>query len=212
MRSVHNKRRPLATCMKLTRRSFIGLLPIAGISFAALWFLKHRDLVASYTVLEKVGSSQSTETTERAFDFPVSWNGGEPINVDSKQYRLIVDGNVSNPLQLTLEELYAMPSLSVSSTIHCIEGWSALVVWEGIALSRLLSLAGAGDFSQIRIESLTGYAMEIDQTDAAKAMIALKAESLPLKIEHGYPARLVLPGTIGFGWVKYVAKITCTKP
>jgi len=89
-----------------------------------------------------------------------------------------------------------------------------LVAWEGIPLSRLLSLAGApNEFGHVMVESITGYAMKIGQNDVANSgtMIALKAGSAPLKLEHGYPTRLVLPTRSGLERVKQVGRITCTK-
>ena len=200
--------------MKLTRRSFIKLLPIgAALSVALWWFLKQEAPTSSTRTAENTASSQATEVTG-ASDFPVTWNGGGPINIDPKDYRLRVDGDVSNPLQLTLNELYDMPSVSENQTIRCVEGWSALVAWEGIPLSRLLNLAGApSEFDHVTVESITGYATDISKNDVAKSgtMIALKAGSAPLKVEHGYPTRLVLPGRPGYDWVKYVGRITCRK-
>jgi DMSO/TMAO reductase YedYZ molybdopterin-dependent catalytic subunit len=55
--------------------------------------------------------------------------------------------------------------------------------------------------------------MKISQDDAANPLtiIALKAGSVPLNDEHGYPTRLVLPTRPGLEWVKQVSRITCTK-
>jgi DMSO/TMAO reductase YedYZ molybdopterin-dependent catalytic subunit len=63
------------------------------------------------------------------------------------------------------------------------------------------------------VESITGYAMKIGQNDVANSgtMIALKVGSAPLKLEHGYATRLVLPTRPGLEWVKQVGRITCTK-
>lgn len=201
--------------MKLTRRAFIKLVPIgAAISVASWWFLKQETPTTSSGTVESVSSSQATATTGGTSDFPVTWDTDQPFNVDPIDYRLRVDGDVSNPVQLTLEELYAMPSVNASSTIRCVEAWSALVAWEGIPLSRLLSLAGApSEFDHVTVESITGFAVKIGQNDVANpgTMIALKVGSAPLKVEHGYPARLVLPTRPGYEWVKYLGRITCTK-
>jgi DMSO/TMAO reductase YedYZ molybdopterin-dependent catalytic subunit len=200
--------------MKHSRRSFIKLIPVGGAVAAASWFLSQRTSSPSVTV----NPSATTAVSEETFDFPVTWNVDQPINVDPKDYRLRVDGNVSNPIQLTLEELYTMPLVNENSMISCVEGWNTTVTWEGVRLSHLLSLAGApSDFDHVTVESITGYTTQINQKDIHSGIIiAVKAfngkGSVPLKVEHGYPARLVLPKTLGLAWVKYVGKITCTKP
>lgn len=200
----------LDNCMKLTRRSFVRLFPLgiifAAIGVASLWFPKQESDTTSSDTVRNVSSAQ--------IDWPVTWNGDRPIVVDPKDYRLRVEGAVSNPLQLTLEELGAMPSVNESTTISCVGRWSALVTWEGVSLSRLLRLAEASSkLDHVTIESLTGYTIDIRQNDIANpgTLIALKAGSAPLKIEHGYPTRLVLPARPGIEWVKQVGRIVCTK-
>jgi DMSO/TMAO reductase YedYZ molybdopterin-dependent catalytic subunit len=201
--------------MKLTRRAFIRLAPIGvAVGVASWWLVTQENPPTSPNAFENANSSQiKTETVEPP-NFPVTWNGDFPRNVDSKDYRLIVDGDVANPLQLTLEELEAMPSVEKSWPIRCVEGWSATVLWEGIPLSYLLSQAGAPtEFDHVTVESVAGYLTQINQSVVANSatMIALKAGAVPLTMDHGYPARLVLPGAHGLDWVKQVGRITCAK-
>ena len=198
--------------MKLTRRTFLKLVPVGIALTAASWWILTGN---TGTVPIDTGAETTSESSAAMHEFPEAWSehADHPV-VDSRDYLLRVDGDVSNPLQLTLDELYAMPSVSQNSTIRCVEGWDALVVWEGIPLSRLLSLAGASkEYDHVTVESLTGYATRIERSDAANSgtMIALKAASAPLNNEHGYPARLVLPTRPGYEWVKQVVRITCIK-
>lgn len=200
--------------MRVTRRTFLKLAPLGVVvSAVSWWFLNEKTQTTSYGTTERTSLSESTAT--ETYDFPETWaEHADHPTVDRKDYLLRIDGDVSNPLQLTLEDLYAMPSVNQSSTITCVEGWSALVPWEGIPLSRLLSQAGApSKYSHVIVESITGYTTKISQDDTAnpRTIIALKAGSAPLDDEHGYPARLVLPTRPGLEWVKQVSKITCTK-
>lgn len=185
-----------------------------GVSVASWWLVKQENSPASPSGSENTSSSETGASTVGPPNFPVTWNGDIPQNVDPSAYRLSVDGDVANPLQLTLEELGAMPSVKKSLPIRCVEGWSALVLWAGIPLSYLLSQAGApAEFDHVTIESVAGYTTEISQIVVANSntMIALKAGGVPLTLDHGYPARLVLPGAHGLDWVKQVGRITCSK-
>jgi DMSO/TMAO reductase YedYZ molybdopterin-dependent catalytic subunit len=203
--------------MTLTRRTFIKLIPTGTvIGVASWWFLRQKAQTGSTDYVEEASpqTENGAEASSVVSDFPVTWNVGEPVNVDPKGYRLSIDGDVSHPLQLTLDELHSIPSVSETQTIYCQGEWSALVAWEGIPLSRLLSLARApSTFDHLTVESVADYSMDLTQNDIADsgAMIALKAGSAPLKLEHGYPARLVVPGKPGYEWVKCVARITCAK-
>jgi len=200
--------------MQLTRRYFIKLVPVGIAISVASWWFQGKETPTSSGPAGSVSSSQPTLETGRISDFPVAWNGGQLTHMDPKDYLLRVDGDVSNPLQLTLPDLYAMPSVTESSTIECVEGWNATVPWEGIPLSHLLLQAGApSKFDHVTIKSINGYATEINQNDVTGlgVLIALKIGSAPLKVEHGYPARLVLPTKPGYQWVKYVNRITCAR-
>jgi DMSO/TMAO reductase YedYZ molybdopterin-dependent catalytic subunit len=200
--------------MKLTRRDFIKLAPIGvAVGFASWWLVKQEN-PTSPSASEVESSTQTRASTIGASSFPVTWNGDFPQDVDPRDYRLRVDGDVATPLQLSLQELEAMPSVEKSLPIRCVEGWSALVLWEGVPLSYLLSQAGApAKFDHVTVESILGYTTKIKQIVVANSntMIALKAGAAPLTIDHGYPARLVLPGVHGLDWVKQVGRITCAR-
>jgi len=200
--------------MRVTRRTFLKVAPLGVVvSLISWWFLNEKTKTATSGKTQMTGVSKSAAS--ETYNFPEAWaEHADHPTVDPHDYLLRIDGDVSNPLELTLEELYSIPSVSQSSAITCVEGWTALVPWEGILLSRLLSQAGApNNYSHVIVESITGYTTKISQDDAAdpRTMIALKAGSAPLNDEHGYPTRLVLPMRPGLEWVKQVSKITCMK-
>jgi DMSO/TMAO reductase YedYZ molybdopterin-dependent catalytic subunit len=196
--------------MKLGRRSFLRLIPAVAVAVAtgSWWFFRQ-------TARQSTVESQTATTTLEGPIFPVTWNGDQPTKVDRSAYRLKIDGDVKEPLELTLEQLYAMSNSQKMVKIICVEGWNADVVWEGVPLSLLLSRAGASvnNMDHVTIESVTGYTttMSSDEITNPDNMIALKAGGLPLTMEHGYPARLVAPAKGGADWVKYASRITCTK-
>jgi DMSO/TMAO reductase YedYZ molybdopterin-dependent catalytic subunit len=145
---------------------------------------------------ESATISSETATAGEGFNFPVTWNGDKATEVNLVDYRLTVDGDVSNPLELTLDDLHGMPSVKKTLNIACVEGWEADVPWEGILLSHILSLAGAPkNLDYIAFKAVTGYGARIPSNDVNNPdnMIALKAGDAPLTITHGYPTRLVVP-------------------
>lgn len=193
--------------MNLNRRSFIKLVPVLALAVAGgSWWLLGRTTRAPNTV--------SQATTSIASDFPVTWNGDLPTKIDLNDYRLRVDGDVSNPLQLAVDDLYAMSEVQKTLKIQCVEGWAADVLWEGIPILYLLSKAGATpkSIAHVTVQSITGYnaILSSDEVTNPDNMIALKAGGIPLTVEHGFPARLVAPARLGLEWIKYVNRITCT--
>jgi DMSO/TMAO reductase YedYZ molybdopterin-dependent catalytic subunit len=228
--------------VKLDRRSFIKLIPAVAVAVAggSWWLLtqtaKESTMTSQATettssvtsqvttattpqalqtesTTSVVTEPQPTLTTPEGFDFPVTWNGEQPTKVDTNQYRFRVDGDVSNPLELTLEDLYAMSNVQKTLKIECVMGWATDVPWEGIPISYLLTQAGASlkNIDHVTVEGVTGYQTTLSSDEVANSdnMIALKAGGAPLAIEHGYPARLVMPARFGLDWVKYATRITC---
>ena len=184
--------------MKINRRSFLKLIPVgAAIVAWSWWFFRPIPPSAS-----------------GGFPFPVTWNGEQATTVNSTDYRLKIDGNVPNPLALTLADLYALPSVQKTLQIKCVEGWSAEVPWEGIPISYLLGQAGlpVDKVASVTVKGVTGYNRTLSSTEVANLdfMIALKVGGAPLTVDHGYPARLVAPTRQGLDWVKYVDEITAT--
>ena len=191
--------------MKITRRSFMKLIPaVAVVVVGGAWWSLAQTASTTTTV------SQATT----GFVFPITWNGEQPTTINPNDYRLKIDGDLPNPLELKLEELYAMTGVQKTLPIHCVEEWGADVPWEGIPLSYLLKKAGSSpeSLAHVTISDITGwYSTTLSSDEAANLeyMIALKVAGAPLTIDHGYPARLVAPSHPGYDWVKYVSRITC---
>ena len=59
-----------------------------------------------------------------------------------KDWRLQVDGLVERQLQLSLEELRALPARTQITRHDCVEGWSCIGKWTGVPLSIVLQRAG----------------------------------------------------------------------
>ena len=56
-------------------------------------------------------------------------------------YRLVVDGLVEQPFELTLADVRALPSRTQITRHDCVEGWSSIGKWKGARLSALLDRA-----------------------------------------------------------------------
>ncbi|MGE5225379.1 MAG: molybdopterin-dependent oxidoreductase [Planctomycetaceae bacterium] len=129
-------------------------------------------------------------------------------------YRLVVEGRVATPLSLSLDELKGMTRRVSALPIACVDGWSAVGIWEGVPLRDLLARAGAPAGVPIRIESLQQQrapysSSQVDPVQASDPDVLL-ADSLngaPLDDDHGYPVRLIGPNRPGVQQTKWVAKV-----
>ena len=59
----------------------------------------------------------------------------------------------------------------------------------------------------VEVRSATGYSRRFGSTDLDGIILATHLDGVPLRPEHGAPARLVAPGRRGYWWVKWVTDV-----
>jgi hypothetical protein len=134
---------------------------------------------------------------------------------DPATWRLVVDGAVEQPLELTYRGLLALPHRRYRGDLQCAQGGTVPDLdWEGVPLSVLLTLA------RVRPEVTRftayggGYERAIPLAAALHdgALLAYRVNGQPLPPEHGAPLRLVLPQLPGFYGVKWVERLELAAP
>ncbi|HJT04368.1 MAG TPA: molybdopterin-dependent oxidoreductase [Pseudonocardiaceae bacterium] len=112
-------------------------------------------------------------------------------------------------------ELLALPQHTARMPIACVEGWSTGVqTWTGVRLADLADLAGAAPDDLLFVESLQrggGFGtvtLSAGQVRAADALLALRVNGADLSLDHGYPARIVVPAIPGVHNTKWVTRMT----
>ncbi|WP_081975184.1 molybdopterin-dependent oxidoreductase [Modestobacter caceresii] len=127
--------------------------------------------------------------------------------IDPDEWRLEIRGMVDNPFTLTYAELMAMPQIEADITLSCVsnEVGGDLVGnarWQGVPLFRLLERAGLQEgATQLVGRSVDGFTAgfpTVTALDVTEAMVAVGMNGEPLPAEHGFPARLVVPGLYGY--------------
>lgn len=129
-------------------------------------------------------------------------------------YRLIVEGRVARPLQLSRDELLALPQHAADLAIACVEGWSSAAVWGGVPVRDLVALAGGDpEHSTVVVHSLQEHGaysssrLNEPHVRDRDSLLALTVRGEPLHIDHGYPCRLIAPNRPGVQQTKWVARI-----
>jgi DMSO/TMAO reductase YedYZ molybdopterin-dependent catalytic subunit len=116
--------------------------------------------------------------------------------------------------QLSRPQLLAMAQRAETLPIACVEGWTTTQHWEGVPLAHLAALAGAEDADQVTVESLQprgvlrAAMLSHDQFADERALLALRVNGADLPLDHGYPARVIVPGLPGVHNTKWVARMT----
>jgi sulfane dehydrogenase subunit SoxC len=158
------------------------------------------------------------------------------IELSKPDYRLMINGLVDRPLVFTYEDLERFPREQHVYFCECAANtgmeWAGAQLngaqfthgmihnmeYTGVPLRTLLAEAGldaAGDLSDkwVYVEgadaSSNGRSIPMEKA-LDDVLVAFKANGEALRMEHGYPARLVVPGWEGNMWVKWLRRIEVT--
>lgn len=127
-------------------------------------------------------------------------------------WRLDVNGLVSHPLHLSLEELRGYDASSSINQLVCEEGWSYIAEWTGVRLSHLLKMAGIKPEARFVVYSSfeDGWWDSVDMADALhpQTLVSYTLNGKDLPIGNGGPLRLRVPRQLGYKSVKYLNRIT----
>lgn len=126
-------------------------------------------------------------------------------------WTLEVAGAVRRPLRLSLEQLSTLPSIRQRVNHYCVEGWTAVVQWRGVRVSRLARLAGLlPDAGYVDFQSFDGDYHESWDLESAmhpQTIIAYASGDRYLPASYGAPARLHSPVKLGYKSVKYLTRV-----
>jgi DMSO/TMAO reductase YedYZ molybdopterin-dependent catalytic subunit len=142
--------------------------------------------------------------------------------VDADTWQLKVKGLVDREVTLTYEDLRSMPLFEQYVTIACVsnEVGGRLVgnaLWTGVDLRDVLDMAGVQpDADQIvgrSVDDFTaGFPTQWAMDPERRPMIAIGMNGQPLPVDHGFPARLIIPGLYGYvsatKWLKEIELTT----
>jgi DMSO/TMAO reductase YedYZ molybdopterin-dependent catalytic subunit len=119
-------------------------------------------------------------------------------------------------VSLSRADLLAMPQREERLPIACVEGWTTWQDWAGVPLADLAALAGveAGADVEVLVESLQGGGAFSQATLAAnqvldpRSLLALRVNGADLSLDHGFPARVIVPAMPGVHNTKWVRRMT----
>ena len=116
--------------------------------------------------------------------------------------------------RLPRQDLLQLPQRREALPIACVEGWSTTQTWTGVRIADLARAAGAPDGAQCFVESLQPRGalreatLSADQVADERSLLALMVNDEDLSLDHGYPARVIVPALPGVHNTKWVARMT----
>ncbi len=158
-------------------------------------------------------------------------------DVDPASFELAVDGRVSRPAALTLEDLRARPAVTMPVMMECAGSGRAHLAprpvsapwhdeaigcaeWTGTPLRALLEEVGLLDDAvellftacdrgiDQGVEQDYQRSLPIDEAMGEDVLLAYAMNGQPLPASHGFPLRLIVPDWYGMASVKWLRSIT----
>ncbi|MGB7363405.1 MAG: molybdopterin-dependent oxidoreductase [Rhodococcus sp. (in: high G+C Gram-positive bacteria)] len=141
--------------------------------------------------------------------------------VNSQDWSLRIHGMVGNEMRLTLADLEERVAVERMVTLTCVSnpiGGDLIgnAMWTGYSLKDILEEAQPDPSADMVLSSSSdlftaGTPLDV-LMDGRDAILAVAMNGEPLPIEHGYPARLVVPGLYGYvSATKWVTDLEVTK-
>jgi DMSO/TMAO reductase YedYZ molybdopterin-dependent catalytic subunit len=118
------------------------------------------------------------------------------------------------PASLARDALLALPLHTEDLPIACVEGWSTTQRWTGVRLADLGRLCGASTGALCLVESLQPkgrfrqVTLSAGQVADERTLLALRVNGADLPLDHGYPARMIIPAAPGVHCTKWVSRLT----
>jgi DMSO/TMAO reductase YedYZ molybdopterin-dependent catalytic subunit len=182
-----------------------------------LTYLAHRALLPGQSLAKEyswsdISSFPATGTVNPADSSKPTFNETyeKLMKTGFSDWRINVEGSVSNPQSFSLAELMKLPSRTQITRHTCEEGWTAIGQWTGVPLGHVLQMAGIKPSARfVNFFSFDGYTESIDLLDAfhPQTLLAYGMNGKQLTIPHGAPIRLRLEKQIGYKSLKYLEKI-----
>ncbi len=142
--------------------------------------------------------------------------------VNAADWTLRIVGEVEQEVEITLDELLALPLIETYATLTCVSnevggGLIGNAKWMGYPIRDLLARAkpkaGADMVLSRSVDGFTaGTPLSVLMEEDRDSILAVAMNGEPLPLEHGYPVRMVVPGLYGYvSATKWVTELKLTR-
>ena len=146
--------------------------------------------------------------------FPILTYGANPA-FDPDTWYFEVFGELENPTKWSWEEFQKLPTVEITTDIHCVTRWSMFdSVWEGVQFKHIAELVGMRATTKHIIAHCDGgYTTNVALEDMMqdKVLLAYKYDHKPLETGHGAPVRTLIPHLYFWKSAKFVRALEFSK-
>jgi len=134
-----------------------------------------------------------------------------PQQINESTYSLAITGLVNQTIEFSYNEIINdFQKYQKVTTLHCVEGWSVTILWEGFLLEEILEKAEISPDSEVVIfYAYDGYStsLPLDYIKNQEIILAYKMNGVVLPPERGFPFQLVAESKYGYKWIKWITEI-----
>ncbi len=219
-----------------SRRNFLyssGAIALSAMAFGGVGFWADRRFEREMVSLPRASTPLTPIPPDVSFDTP----GLSPFvtsnadfyridtaltvpRISTEDYTLKIKGMVDRSLTLSYSDLLSRRIVESDITLTCVSnevGGNLLgnARWLGVRLDDLLAEAGIDPAAdQVVGRSIDRYTcgFPVAALDGRDALVAIGMNGEPLPPEHGFPARLIVPGLYGYvSATKWLTEIELTR-
>jgi DMSO/TMAO reductase YedYZ molybdopterin-dependent catalytic subunit len=183
-----------------------------------------RDQDGSITAAGRPRGELAPPITRNDDFYVVTKNAVADPHVDAATWRLAIEGEVNHPVQIDYRTLLALPAVEVTRTLECISNFTAgcnlttfgcdllsTARFRGARLGDVLALAGGLKSSAVGLAAVSSdefsAGLPVEIVHDPDTLVAYEMNGEPLPREHGFPARLLVPGRYGMKNPKWLAAL-----
>jgi DMSO/TMAO reductase YedYZ molybdopterin-dependent catalytic subunit len=198
----------------MSRRGLIGTVAGGSALVALLTVGTTVDPLRPLALLSPRGRSYGTGPTDFQVNRTAAAAGIQASSTGPTWTLEVRSAATGKAVTLSRPDLLAMSLVTADLPIACVEGWSTGdQVWTGVRLRDLARLAGQPRPGSVLVESLErgGFGsarLAGNQVADGDALLALRVNGVDLSLDHGYPARVIVPGAPGVHCTKWVTRLT----
>lgn len=124
-------------------------------------------------------------------------------------WRLQITATTGIRRELTRPTLLAADQHSYSLPLACREGWSTTQMWTGVRirdLAAMLEVTGPAEVDVVALDGATAT-LAANQVASDETLLVLRVNGTALSLDHGYPARLMIPDAVAVNCLKWVSQL-----
>lgn len=136
-----------------------------------------------------------------------------PMEKVGREWGLVLEVDGERREVLDRDQLLGMEQITAELPIACVEGWTTTQTWTGVRISELARAAGVSDPSEVEVRSVQPKGafrratLNRGQITEPDSLLALKVNGADLSLDHGFPARVIVPALPGVHCTKWVGKM-----